>query len=149
MSSSVLPGPPLEFRTGAGALAASGRPPGARFRPRHQLPGDFLRALSAGAAGAGRGLEYRIAERRLHSDSPEVVLTYIFRPAESEFPPFFDQTLIARLAAEFCIPLTESTSRAEALARLAEEAFRQARLIDSQQDSPPRFEDFSLIGVRG
>src|SRR3546814_8779423 len=78
-------------------LAAS---PSADYDHAHQLPGDFLRALSAGAAGEGRGLEYRIAERRLHSDSPAVVLTYIFRPAESEFPPFFDQTLIARLAAE-------------------------------------------------
>lgn len=145
----LLSAHPWSFATAQRRLPRLAAAPAADYDHAHHLPGDFLRALSAGAAGAGRGLEYRIAERRLHSDSPEVVLTYIFRPAESEFPPFFDQTLIARLAAEFCIPLTESTSRAEALARLAEEAFRQARLIDSQQDSPPRFEDFSLIGVRG
>ncbi|WP_425429102.1 hypothetical protein [Azospirillum thermophilum] len=56
--------------------------------------------------------------------------------------------LIARLAAEFCLPLTESGSRAEALAALAEAEFRRARLIDSQQDSQPGFEDFTLIEAR-
>jgi len=76
------------------------------------------------------------------------VLTYIFRPAEEEFPPYFDQALIARLAAEFTIPVTENTSRAEAYFRLADNEFQRARLIDSQQDSPGRIEDFSLVNVR-
>jgi hypothetical protein len=78
-----------------------------------------------------------------------VYLTYIFRPAEADFPPFFDQLLIARLAAEFCIPLTESTSRAEMLHRIAESEFRRARLIDAQQDSPLAIDDFPLVEVRG
>ena len=34
------------------------------------------------------------------------------------------------------------------LSRLAEEEIRRARLVDAQQDVPPRFEDFSLIEVR-
>ena len=80
-------------------------------------------------------MTYRIAERRLHADADEVVLTYIFRAAEADFPPFFDHVLIARLAAEFCIPLTENSSRAEALGRAAEEEFRRARLIDAQEET--------------
>ena len=63
-------------------------------------------------------------------------------------PPFFDQALIARLAAEFCIPLTESSSRAELLFKLAEQELRAARATDSQQTTTSRFEDFSLIDVR-
>jgi hypothetical protein len=55
---------------------------------------------------------------------------------------------VARLAAEFCLPLTENSSRAERLARLAEDELRLARLVDSQQDTPPRVEDFSLIRAR-
>lgn len=125
--------------------------PVADFDYAYQLPADFLRALSAGPGGGGRGrgLDYRIVERRLHTDAEEVTLTYIFRPTETAFPPFFDQALIARLAAEFCLPITESTSRAEALHKLAEDSFRRARLIDAQQDVPGRFEGFSLVGVRG
>ena len=76
------------------------------------------------------------------------MLTYVFRPDESAFPPFFDQALIARLAAEFCLPLTESTTRAEALHRLAEAEFRRARLIDAQEETPPAVGDFTLLGAR-
>ncbi|WP_158046930.1 hypothetical protein [Skermanella pratensis] len=115
----------------------------------HALPVDFLRALSAGTPGRGRGIGYRIVGTTLQSDSDQVTLTYVSRPAEAAFPPFFDQALIARLAAEFCLPLTENTSRAEALARLAEAEFRRARLIDVQQDSQPGFEDFTLVEARG
>ncbi len=139
---------PWSFATGQVALARLNAQPVADYDHAFQLPADFLRALSAGQGGRGRGVDYRIAERRLHADVSDVVLTYIFRPDESEFPPFFDQTLIARLAAEFCIPVTESTSRTESLFKLAEGEFRNAKTIDSQQDTPGRIEDFTLIGVR-
>lgn len=126
-------------------LAAS---PLADFEHAFQLPADFLRALSAGTGARGRGIAYRIAERRVHASVDEVVLTYVFRPAEPEFPPFFDQVLIARLAAEFCIPVTENTSRSETLFKLAADEFRQARLLDSQQDTPAALESFPLVEVR-
>ena len=140
---------PWSFATAQLKLARLAAPPAADFAHAFQLPADFLRALSAGTGGQGRGVTYRIAENRLHADAPEIVLTYIFRPAEATFPPFFDSALIARLAAEFCIPLTENTSRAELLFRLAAEELRAARLTDSQQDTPPAFQDFSLIAARG
>jgi hypothetical protein len=84
----------------------------------------------------------------LHTNAEVVVLTYLYRPNEADFPPFFDMALIARLAAEFCIPLTDSTSRWEALRKLSEQEFRRAKLIDSQEDAAPHFDDFTLIEVR-
>ena len=75
-------------------------------------------------------------------------MTFIFRPAEIDFPPFFDQALITRLAAEFCIPLTESTSRSEVLFRLADQEFQRAKTIDAQQETPGSIEDYSLVEVR-
>jgi hypothetical protein len=144
----LLSAHPWNFATGQARLPQLAAEPVADYAHAYQLPADFLRALSAGPDGSGRGLDYRIAERRLHAGAESVVLTYIFRPDESAFPPFFDQALIARLAAEFCLPLTESTTRAEALHRLAEAEFRRARLIDAQEDTPARVEDFSLIGAR-
>jgi hypothetical protein len=136
------------FATGQTTLARLVAQPLADYEFAYQLPSDFLRALSAGIGGRGRGVDYRIHENRLHSDAEDLVLTYIFRPDESAFPPFFDQALIARLAAEFCIPLTESTSRAEALRRHAEDEFRRARLIDGQQDAAYRIESFPLAEAR-
>lgn len=139
---------PWSFATAQATLARLDAEPIADYAYAFQLPADFLRALSAGA-GRGRGLDYRIQERRLHSHSSEAVLTYIFRPRESEFPPFFDQVLIARLAAEFCIPLTDSTSRAEALMKAAERELSGARTIDAQQAVNAAIDDYPLIGARG
>ena len=140
---------PWNFATAQATLARLSSDPVADYAYAFQLPSDFLRALSLGHGGAGRGVSYRIAERRLHTNSSDVVLSYIFRPSESEFPPFFSQLLVARLAAEFCIPLTESTSRADSLLKIAEADLRRARNIDAQQDTPGRIEDFTLIGARG
>lgn len=122
--------------------------PVADFRAAYQLPDDCLRVISAGVAARGRGLAYRIVGRALHCDADEVMLTCVARVAEETFPAFFDQALISRLAAEFCLPLTESTSRAEYLRRLAEEEIRRARLIDAQEDLPMAVEDFTLVEVR-
>ena len=137
------------FATGQIALSQLETDPIADYSFAFQLPNDFLRALSAGSNGRGRGLSDRISRGALHTDSESVILTYIFRPEEEEFPPYFDQALITRLAAEFAVPVTENTSRAEALYALADREFQRARQIDAQQDTPGRIESFSLIDARG
>ena len=105
---SVVSAHPWSFATGQTVLARLSAEPVADYAYAFQLPADFLRALSVGVGERGRGTDYRIAERRLHANTPDAVLTYIFLPDESEFPPFFDQVLIQRLSAEFCIPLSAS-----------------------------------------
>lgn len=136
------------FASGQVALTRLSEGPVADYAYAYGLPNDFLRALSAGSGARGRGLDFRIAAGTLHTDAPDVVLSYIFRPEEEAFPPYFDQVLITRLAAEFCIPVTENTSRAEMLFSLSEREFARARQIDAQQDTPGRIEDFTLIKVR-
>lgn len=148
----LLSAHPWSFATGQETLPRLAARPVADFAHAFQLPPRFLRALSAGAPGApgsGRGLAYRILEGRLHANAPQVVLSYIFRPDESGFPPFFAAALAARLAAEFCLPLTENASRAEVLHRLADQEMRAARQADSQQATVRAIEDFPLIDVRG
>ncbi|MCW9002000.1 MAG: hypothetical protein OQJ87_04710 [Rhodospirillales bacterium] len=145
----LLAAHPWSFATAQGSLPRLLAAPVADYAYAFQLPADFLRVLSAGVEGRGAGAVYRIAERRLHTDMDAVVLSYIFRPVESAFPPHFDDALIARLAADFCLPLTESTSRAELLDRQAEAAFRRARLTDAQQDTPSALSHFPLVEVRG
>jgi hypothetical protein len=86
---------------------------------------------------------------KLYSNSDKIILTYIYRADESEFPPFFETALIMRLAAELCIPLTENTSRFDAMMRIAETEFSKARQIDAQQDKPQRIKKFPLTDVRG
>lgn len=137
------------FATGQAILATLAEPPLADYSRAFALPNDYLRAISAGSGGRGRGVHYRIARGAIHTHANDLVLTYIFRPEEEEFPPYFDIALIARLSAEFCIPVTENTGRADAMIRMADFEFARARQIDAQQDSPNRIENFSLIDVRG
>ncbi|WP_237217238.1 hypothetical protein [Falsiroseomonas oryziterrae] len=145
----LLSAHPWSFASGQADLPRLADTPFADFTRCFQLPPDFLRALSAGSGGRGRGATYRIHEDRLHADAEAITLTYVFRPDESAFPAFFAAALVARLAAEFCLPLTESVSRAEALFRLAEQELRAARQADSQQATIRAIEGFPLVDIRG
>jgi len=144
----LLSAHPWNFALAQARLARLAADPVADHAYAFALPDDCLRVLSAGSAGRGRGIGYRIFGRSLHADTTDVVLTFVARVDESTFPGFFDQALIARLAAEVCLPLTESTTRAEFLFRLAEEELRRARLADAQEDVPAAVEDFTLVEVR-
>jgi len=145
----LLSSHPWSFATGQSNLPRLVASPQADYAYAFQLPAGFLRILSAGGGNRGEGVAYRIHEDKLQCDEMQVNLTYIFRPNESEFPPFFAAALITRLAAEFCIPLTESTSRTQLLYEMAEKELKQAKLIDSQQDTPRAISDFPLIAARG
>jgi hypothetical protein len=139
---------PWKFATAKAQLVRLAEEPITDFANAYQLPTGYLKALSAGNDGRGRGLIYQIMNRQLHTNAEAVTLTYLFRPSEGDFPAYFCALLVTRLAAEFCIPLTESTSRAERFSALAEQELRLAKLVDSQQDTPARVEDFTLIRAR-
>lgn len=138
---------PWTFTLALASLTGDPAPPPDYARS-FTLPTDLLRVISAGVGRSGRGLTYAIRGTKLLADAEAVTLSYQRRPAVADFPPFFIQPLLTRLAADFCIPLTESTSRATDLFRLAEAELRVARLVDSQQATPRRLEDFSLVEAR-
>ncbi len=140
---------PWHFTLTQGELPVLDDVPQAGFARVFGLPQDALRAISAGTDSRATGLTYHVAGARLFADASGVVLSYQRRPSATEFPPFFVQALIARLAAEFCLPLTEGTSRSEVLYRLAAAELRVAKLVDSQQATPRAVDDFTLIAARG
>lgn len=123
-----------------------GTPP-ADFQYAYQLPPDLLRVISAGESGS-TGLVYRIRGRTLQTDSPSVTLSYIFLPDETEFPPHFVAALVAKLAAAFALPLTESSQRAQTMMAQAENAYRGARVTDSQQQTLQVVQDRTLLNAR-
>jgi hypothetical protein len=144
----LLSAHPWSFATKKAELVLLMAAPASDFSYAHELPADFLKALSAGDDVKSRGLVFQIIGREVHSDADEVVLSYVFQASESDFPAYFTAALVTRLAAEFCLPLTENASRADHFAGLAEAELKLARLVDSQQDSPPKVEDFTLIRAR-
>ena len=145
---SLLASYPWRFALEKAVLSRLVTTPVADYQYAYQLPNDCVRVLSAGSGVKSQGLKYKIVGTTLHTNADQVTISYIARPDESDFPPFFSNALIARLAAEFCLPLTESTNRTDYMYKRAEEEFKAAKLTDSQQDVPACFQDFSLIEVR-
>jgi hypothetical protein len=137
---------PWSFTLKRAELGVLDGAPLADFAVRFALPADFLRAIYVEDRGAGP--RYALVAGELHSDARAAVLTYQFRPGEEVFPPFFRAAVIAKLAAELCMPITENTARAEALDRLAERELERAWAIDRAQETPPRVGDDSLVRVR-
>ena len=124
--------------------------PVADFANSYKLPNDFIRAERLGDRATARIPEaYRIMENRLHTDADPAVLTYTFRPNSPSWPPYFDTVLIAYLRAAFAMPVTENERLAIAMEQAANLALRQARLADSQQDTPEALQHFPLTDVRG
>ena len=139
---------PWSFATAHAELTLLPTTPSTDFDYAFDLPTDLIKVVSAGDEERGRGAVFQIIGRELHSNHEEITLTYIKRADEADFPAYFVSALINRLAAEFCLPLTENASRADLLFKLADTELRLAKLIDSQQDTPPRIEDFTLIEAR-
>jgi hypothetical protein len=142
----VLSAHPWSFTLKRTRLGSAPDAPPVDFEHRFPLPEDFLRALYIDNRGASP--RYAIIGADLHCDADTVVLTYQARPLEASFPPFFRTALVARLAADFCIPLTENSSRAESLDRLAERELERAWVIDRSQETPPLMADDTLTRVR-
>lgn len=129
-------------------LANEGADPAADGMMQFALPRDFVRLLSLEGNG-GKITRFELRGRVVLCASDSAYLGYVARLEEGSFPPWFDLALITRLAAEFCLPLTESSTRAEYLFKRSEDQFKQARLADAQQSTPHAIDDFSLISARG
>lgn len=140
---------PWRFALTQKTLARLSQNPVSDYQYAYQLPNDCVRVLSAGQNIKSSGLNYKIVGQSLFTNAENVVLNYICRPQENSFPAFFKEALIGKLAAEFCLPLTESTTRTEYVKKMAESNIATARLVDSQQNINSTFQDFSLIEVRG
>lgn len=145
---SLISSYPWSFATTHTILPRLEETPKADFSYAFLLPIDFLRVISIGQNNKGDGLEYRIFGNKLFADIDCVTLTYIFRPNEADMPAYFTSLLTSYLAKEFCLPITESTSRAEFLTKEAEEMYQRAKLTDSQQNPPQVISDCPLIEVR-
>lgn len=133
---------PWRFAVAQTTLPLLAEQPLADYHFAFQIPADCLRILSLG------GVTYRRIGNALHTNTETAIIDYIYRPADELAPAYFEIALMARLAAEFCLPLTENTSRAEMLYRLANNEFEQAKRIDAQQDTPRALDDYSLINAR-
>lgn len=109
----------------------------------YALPSDFLRALKIAS-----GCPYHIIENRLYCADDDVVLEYIFDVEEEYFSSVFVSAFIDLLAAELSLSLLNDTSKYSLFYRLFSSDVKEAKSIDSIQETPKSIKNFSLIDAR-
>jgi hypothetical protein len=106
------------------------------------LPVEILRVLSCSAA------KYETNGNRIKASGDKITIAAVVRLNAEEFPAFFISALAARLACEFCMPLSDNQNAFNALNLLFEAELRAAKFIDSTMASNDSISNFSLISAR-
>lgn len=103
------------------------------------IPSDVLRILKCSG---------KIIGNCIYSKSDNVSILATVRVPTENFPSYFTGALVAKLAMEFCIPLTGDQTVFRMLAALYESELQSARFIDSTTSQGCGIDNFSLINAR-
>lgn len=107
------------------------------------LPSDYLTNVRVYP-----DVDFEIYENKLYANHKEVSLDYVFKPSEARLPPYFVKLMEFHLAAQFAIPVTDNTAKAEEYRRMYEDQLRRSKYIDSQARPSDGFVDAPFIEVR-
>ena len=109
----------------------------------YALPGDFLRALKISSNSP-----YKILGNYLYCNDEEVYLDYIANVNEEYFTPVFISAFVYLMAAELSISLLNDTSKYSLFYKLFNSEIREAKAIDSMQETNKSFVNFPLVDIR-
>lgn len=138
---------PWRFASNKATLSRLTDAPTNQWSYAFQLPNDFLVAQHVDSGNDN----YQIYGSHLYSNNKTMILDYTYKPDESFLPAYFTELLELRLAAVFAIPITESATRGDYYAGLAEKQLQRAKTVDSQSTpsiGPSAFEGSRLINSR-
>ncbi len=128
-------------------LAADADAPAYDYSYKYLLPSDWMRTISVGEYGAEP--DHRTEGRYILCDDAPLYLRYIYRNTD---PTTYDASLVGCLtlamAARMAYPITSSASLQQAFMQELQQALRQARAIDGQDDPPDTIGNFTLLASR-
>lgn len=111
------------------------------------LPGDCLRKLSVGLAGAPD--DHQVEGRRILMDESVCYLRYVYR---NDDIPSWDALLVqaaeAYMAMTCAYPITKSASMFDAMEKLWAVKLRDARNVDGQENPAETAGDFPFLAAR-
>ena len=108
-----------------------------------QLPGELIRILAILPHS-----NYTIVGSLLYSNETVLLARYIYDVEESQLPPHFIKALEYKLAADFAVSITESTTKSEFYERKYLQQLGAARTIDSQSHPQVPIVDSPFTDVR-
>lgn len=103
----------------------------------YQLPGDYVRVKGIFNKNGQKSEDFSIEKNKVFANFSPINLEYIQEKVEADFPPFFTEVLIAKLAYEICEAVTGVGTLQDRLVRDYETKLKQARVVDGQEN-PPR-----------
>jgi hypothetical protein len=91
---------------------------------------------------------YQRAQGRIYTNaSSPIAVMYVINVNEGSFPPYFVNAFVQQLSADFCMALTEDTSRTMMYERKAASAWQRARHIDSTTQPAASFKHAIVTGI--
>lgn len=103
----------------------------------YQLPGDYIRIKGIFNSNGQKSEDYSVEKNKIFANFTPINLEYIQEKVEADFPPYFTEVLIAKLAYEICEAVTGVGTLQDRLVRDYESKLKQARVVDGQEN-PPR-----------
>lgn len=123
--------------------------PAARYSSSYQMPSDLL-MLSAVTLN-DHPIEFDTYGDKVFCDSSasdSIVADYIFRAAESQWPPFFTLAVELQVASMLAVSVARDASLAQMLEQKADRQMTKARRLDSQQQTTRKLNTSRFIAQR-
>lgn len=111
------------------------------------LPGDMLRLMQVGMDGYQ--LDYQLEGNRVLAQTDSLPIVYVADKTEGELDAKLVHVLTLRMEMDLAYAITKSTSVAEAKAQQYQQAMRQAKALDGQENPPEDWGDSPFTQVRG
>lgn len=127
-------------------LAPSVTAPAWGFGASFPLPTDLLRLVDVLDHTTD---EYQVEGRSILANGSALYIRYVARVEDPNvYDSMFCESAALALAVELCEPMTQSTSKLQALVSLYDDSIAVAKSADAQENPPARFEEDSWIAVR-
>lgn len=152
---------PWSFSIKKQQLAMLETTPVTEWKYEYAMPGDLIagaRGLFITTSSGGRPVtEWEKIGTKIQTNYPSVWIDYQYDVSEDQLPQYFVQLLKYFLCWHFAEPVTDQLSKSQywqgmAVGPPSENGrggfFRQATMIDSQNQPNQSIEDFSLVAVR-
>lgn len=130
------------FATKKARLARLANPPLNEYKYQFQLPSDCVTVFKV-QDGSG----YEIYGDTIYSDQEEVYIDYRYRVPETLLPDYYVLTLQFLLAAQFAIPVTDNSQRADVYLKMYDDQLKKAKSVDSSARPQVPIQDSPLTGI--
>lgn len=119
-------------------------PVGDEWQSKYNLPGDLITLIRLEPS-----IPYQVFTNTVHCNySGTLYAEYIYKPAESGWPPYFAKLIEYALAMDFAPAIRDSAASMELTANQYQNASRMARYTDSQQHPQTSIAYRPFIDVR-